>query len=242
MENTKKVNYLFRTVVVLLILIQSCNNRSQIKNPTFLGYDSSGKLRVKIYDLWCKDRDTVYFYEAYDIKEHKNRNLSKVIDSKTFDLLYNFPEDRKKVSNNEYLSDILDIFGGYTPNTFYYFKDRKYIYIYVCGFTEYPCYNRFYIAGRISDYDVLGGAYLRVGNKIYCEGKEVKDADINTFKTFIANRFGSDHDMTLGMDKNSIYVNDKAINSYKEFKDYFENYYVTSNTDSLRKIYFPNEK
>lgn len=243
MENSKKINCLL--IILIVLLFQSCNTRSPIKNPAFLEYDSLGNLRVKIYDSWCK-KDTVYFSEAYDIQKHKNRSLSKVIDSKTFDLLYNNSDDGKKVHNYFYLQYATNPYFYY-----YYFKDKKYIYIYVCKYDEHTCCNKFYIAGKVSDYDVLGGAYLKVGNKIYCEGNEVKGADIKTFRTFNVGwqqypGVFAEQDITLGMNKNYIYDGSNPINNYNEFKKDFNNgfdtHYITKNPDSLQKIYFPNKK
>ena len=126
--------------------------------------------------------------------------VSEVVDCKSFINIYD-SEDSVARRNNEYyrINPIVN-----------YFKDKKYLYFYIVR--QNPPYDNFLnVMGKYNDYKVLGGAYLRVGNKIYCEGIEVVDADMATFHTIEVIQIDSEWPAILGKDKNNIYLYDKPM-------------------------------
>ena len=125
----------------------------------------------------------------------------KIIDIKSFDLLYNDDNVKKQVNNEFYLRDGND----------YYFKDKNYIYMYKDDSTDENNFPFFFIAGKSNNYKVLGGAYLQIKNIIYCKGEVLKEADVKTFKTVKMQRRDSEWSITVGLDKRNIYLYNRKI-------------------------------
>ena len=76
--------------------------------------------------------------------------------------------------------------------------------------------------GKCDDYEVLGGEYLRVDDKIYSRGVEVTGADLASFHTIEVLRKYSEWQAILGKDKNHIYLYDKPMT-----KSQSEGFYIS---------------
>lgn len=223
MENTKKIGFLF-----LIFLILSCTHN--IKNMKYLRQEK-GELFFKhrTFAPFCSQKgcikkgDSVFFENVlYDNKLIKNK---KIIDEASFDLLSNYAIDRKKIKNEYYLKSGND----------YYFKDKNYLYVYRDDFTIPNNTPIFFIAGNTNNYEVLGGGFLRVENKTYNKGNEIKDVDLKTFKTARMILKNSGWFITIGIDKNGFYLGDSIIDK-SEFPKY-KNEILGINTDSLQAAY-----
>lgn len=215
MENTRKIKY---NIVFIIICFFSCNSQSKyviIRNNDLIVKDSTNGLVLRLPSYMSKEK---YFY----LKTLRNHNekiikISEFIDVTTFDYIYNYPEDKSKINNEYYIKNPVDN----------YFKDSKHLYIY-----QYLNGNPdFFIAGNNSDYKILGGAYIRIEDKIYWRGEEVEGVDINSFKTLNVLRNNSEWKATIGMDKyhlyngNSIMTRDIAISRYIIDNNIFEKYF-----------------
>ena len=223
MENTKKVGFLF-----LILLILSCTHN--IKNVKYLKKEK-GELFFKhrTFSPSCSQKgsfikgDSVFYENVlYDNKLVKNK---KIIDEATFDLLSNDMNDRKKIKNDYYLKSGND----------YYFKDKNYIYIYRDDFTIPTNTPIFFIAGKTNNYEVLGGGFLKVGNEIYNKGYQIKNVNIETFKTGRMILKNSEWFITIGIDKNGFYFDNSRIDKSELPK--YKNKILGINTDSLQAVY-----
>lgn len=137
--------------------------------------------------------------------------VSEVVDCKSFINIYD-SEDSVARRNNEYyrINPIVN-----------YFKDKNYLYFYIEQ--EKPPYDDFLtVMGKCDDYEVLGGEYLRVGDKIYSRGVEVAGADLASFHTIEVFRKYSEWQAILGKDKNHIYLYDKPMT-----KSQSEGFYIS---------------
>ena len=126
--------------------------------------------------------------------------VSEVVDCKSFINIFD-SEDSVARRNNEYyrINPIVN-----------YFKDKNYLYFYIEQ--EKPPYDDFLtVMGKCDDYEVLGGEYLQVGDKIYSRGVEVAGADLASFHTIEVLRKYSEWQAILGKDKNHIYLYDKPM-------------------------------
>ncbi|MGO3183421.1 MAG: DKNYY domain-containing protein [Aequorivita sp.] len=213
MENSKKIIWFI--YVLFLFSCQGQNDNTQIKNKDlFTIKDGDNELTLKL-PINSKELDCLFLSEITD--EGVTKKVSEVIDFKTFDYLYNFKEDSTKINNEYYVVNPVDN----------YFKDKNYVYVFQ-NMNEIP---NFFIAGKTSNYDVLGGAYLNVRNVIYWRGNIVNGADVKTFKTINVSRNKSEWRATIGMDKNNLYNGNQimtlenAKNSYFLSKDLLKKYF-----------------
>lgn len=211
MENTKKIAHF---ILLLLVLPYSCRgqrDKSSIKNGDLIIKNSDGNIVIKL-PLHNKqvDKKTAYIVgDAVFIQSVYTQNnvlkVRNVIDVATFDWLYNFEEDKEKIDNQYYITNPVDN----------YCKDSKNIYIYRYLSLEKPV---FFIAGSVSDYEVLGGAYLLTDKKLYWRGEEIKNVDLKTFKTLKVMRKNSEWEATIAIDKNNLY-NGNRIMTIEEAKN-----------------------
>ncbi|MDO5656398.1 MAG: DKNYY domain-containing protein [Flavobacteriaceae bacterium] len=208
MENTKKIIEKTLLIYVFLIGFIGCTQENyNIKNPEILYVDKkTGNLIFKPY--YSKQITEV-------IDGNKIKKLKEVLDERTFDLLYNFREDSLKINN---------IYYNYNPVAVYY-RDKNFIYFLVDSVLIKK--------GNINEYEVLGGLYLKLNNKIFWNAIEIKNVDIKTFHTINVMREKSEWSKTVGIDKNHIYNSNLIMDESVFDKLYW------SNVDSLRKQYFP---
>lgn len=209
MENTTKIIVKTFFGCFLLISLFGCiQKNNNIKNTDILYVDK------KTGNLIFKPYDSMQITEVID--GNKIKKLKEVVDEKTFDLLYNFREDSLKINN---------IYYKYNPVTVYY-RDENFIYFLIDSVLVKK--------GDSNEYEVLGGAYLKLHNKIFWNAKEIRDVDIKTFHTINVMREKSEWSKTVGVDKNYIYNGNLIMEESVFDKLYWEN------IDSLRKQYFPN--
>lgn len=153
MENKKKIIYVIFLLSFLISCIQEIKNKNYIlfkeKKLYFKHHTFSEKSKQ---ENSYKEGDTIFFGGV--IVNDKIIENTKIIDATTFDVLYNDSTARAKVKNEYYLR-----------GENYYFRDKKYIYIYQDNILDSKTSPIFYIGGKVDDFDVLGGSYLRVGNK-----------------------------------------------------------------------------
>ncbi|MPS72958.1 MAG: hypothetical protein E2590_07365 [Chryseobacterium sp.] len=204
MENSKKIIFYF----VLLILF-SCSGQEKsdfilkkndnvfFKAPYLLGEKKAPNFFVK--------NDTIFF-KMLKINGIE-KEIKKNIDIETFTLIPNNEKEKKEINNSYYLN-----------NPYYnYFKDKNYIYIYRDDLVT----PEFFQVGKASEYKILGGAYLKINNKIYWRGIEVLNADINSFKVINVQRKKSEWQASIGIDNKHMYLGNKIM-GYEEFsKNYF---------------------
>lgn len=207
MENSKKITgKIFIFGITFFSLLACFNKGNDIKNSNLLYFDKTGKL------VFTPHNST---HIIHVIDDNLIKDLEEVLDETTFDLLYDFKEDSLKINN---------IYYKHNPITTYY-KDKYNIYF----LTDTILVNM----GKNSEYKILGGAYLKLNNKIFWNAKEIKNVDIRTFHTINIFREKSEWLKTVGLDKNYIYNGNVVMN-----ETMFEKLYW-NNTDSLRKQYFP---
>ena len=77
----------------------------------------------------------------------------------------------------------------------------------------------FYIGGKSSDYEVLGGSYLRVGGKVFCKGALLGGVDLHTFKTYKLLMENSEW-YKIATDKNKLYIENLILDK----DDYFQSF------------------
>lgn len=213
MENSKKIVLGLLFFYGLGCIKQKCI----IKNPTILFRDKQGQLMFRVSYYKNGYLDTVYITKVKN--DNSEADIEDIIDPETFDLLYKFKKDSLKINN---LYEIVN------PCNCYY-RDKKHIYF----FQETPHPVLINMASLI-DYEVLGGAYLKVNNKIYWAAQEVKQADINTFHTGNIQGNNTEWEWTVGFDKNNIYSG-AIVMTQKRFES---GHYLWQDEDSLRKKYF----
>lgn len=209
MENQAKI---ISIVLLFLLLFNfSCNTRSNcnIKNKSLLlKVDSLNNLVLVLKEYYMHNR--IEFIKING-KLHK---LGEIIHCNSFRNIY---DDLDSITlGNEY----------YRANPIAsYFKDKNYIYFYTGS-------NYLTVKGKSNQYEVLGGPYLRIDNKIYYEGKEVIGADISSFKVIHAGQKDSGWLRTVGLDNKYIYNSENKMNELM-----FE-HFRWDNKDSLKQIYF----
>ena len=172
-----------------------------------------------------KKEDTVYLRNV--LYKSAYTSLSKKIDPVTFEQLYNIDSNKVKVSNPFYLR---------YPYNAVYFTDDKNIYFYDENEQDPANPAKLILAGEKSNYKLLGGGYLSIAGKIFYNGKEVVGADLGSFKTFRMQLDNSEWALTVGYDKNNIYLDEKKMDQ-KTFERNKENFLDISYKD-LQRIYF----
>ena len=155
------------------------------------------------------EKDTIFINKILTEKG-QYENVGNVIDPKTFKPLYDDKDVRKKVDNEYYLKEDAED---------YYFIDKNYIYIYKDDLIARKI--DFYIGGKSSDYEVLGGSYLRVGEKVFCKGTLLEGVDLRTFKTYKLPMKNSEWYKTIAADKNKLYIENLILDKddYKKYED-----------------------
>lgn len=188
---------------IALLLLVSCSSKLDTQQGTGFAWHSDPKegnlLHITDYPAISPFNGKTYVVK-YVKMNGKLYPLSDVVDCKSFINIYD-SEDSVARRNNEYyrINPIVN-----------YFKDKKYLYFYVQQ--EKPPYDDFLtVMGKCNDYEVLGGEYLRVGDKIYSRGVEVAGADVASFHTIEVLRKYSEWHAILGKDKNHIYLYDKPM-------------------------------
>jgi len=224
MENTKKIMCIYLSILFLISCTYNIKNKNYLitkQNELYFKHHTFSNIS-KQYDSF-KEKDSVYFKNVY----HEGKMISnkEIIDPESFDLLYNDENFRKRVNNEFYLRDKCD----------YYFKDKNYIYMYKDDSTNENNIPFFFIAGKSTDYKVLGGAYLQIKDIIYCKGEILNGVDVKTFKTAKIRLEHSEWSMTIGLDKKNIYLENRKINKSK-LHLYIDRIYEI-NTDSIRRMY-----
>ena len=197
MENTKKIIFFFLWAVITL---SGCDNKTDLKNIRNTGLVSKD-LNGKIYVNFNKHHNHPELGQNairyYDVATGSRTPITDIINIEKLDFLYKYEEDRLKIKSSYYESKPINN----------YLKDDKYIYVY----KNMDGYPEFFIAGSVDDYEVMGGAYLRVGNKIYWSGLQVNNVDANSFKTINISRKHSEWDATIGKDDISYYLGNRSV-------------------------------
>lgn len=139
------------------------------------------------------------------------------IDSLTFRVVGLSIEEKWKIRNPYF-------FDG-RMRCYYYDKTNFYAYLDLDS-------SEFLLLGKKSDAELLGGHYVRVGNRIFAQGVQIDSADLGTFHTMEVWMEGTEWNRTIGLDNYHIYVNDKILTE-KRFEK------LIAPNDSLKSIYFP---
>lgn len=179
------------------------------KNPNLVGKMTNGEICINLEETLHNQTSltNLCIDKVYDNQE-KITDVSNVIDFSQLDFIINFEEDKIKINNgNQELRD---------GDTYAYLKDDKYVYIYPEYIYQSRQENhsfspRFFIAGSIKNYELLGGPYLRIGGKIYWRGYEVVGADSSTFTTEATPLKDHPAEFTIGKDKNGYFNGDKRM-------------------------------
>ena len=221
MENTKKL------IVSLFVFISlfSCGNKenkeviiSKIKSPDLIVKTDRG------YVLQLRDFNSVKndFYSVNKLRDLENKlvEIQNVIDFESFENLTNSDEYKNQIKNDYYLRSPI----------YNYFFDKNYVYIY----SYLNGKNDFYISGFKKDLKILGGAYIRVKDTIYCYGDVMKGVDVTTFKTIDVMRNKSEWDATFGLDNYNIYRGGEVLLEEDAVRFYLK--------DSIKNKYFHNRE
>ena len=197
MENKAKIAYCLLSFLFLFVL-SSCVRTKQgtgyflivsPKKATVLRiYQASGFYKKGPFEVrFVKMKDSLY-------------NIADIVDCKTFMNIYDGDDSIARGNNLYYnINPILN-----------YFKDKRYIYCY--DNSRDSLYDNFLtVLGKSDDYKVLGGAYLQIGDKIYCKGKEVEGADATSFQTIEVLQKDSEWPVVMGKDDKNFYLYDKPI-------------------------------
>lgn len=225
MEDPKKIIILFTA----MLFISGCKVKEKYRNTDLFYKNEEGRLYLKIRmpnkaflqhlpNTFFKD-DSLYMGTVKD-KNGNESKLKDIVHISQFDLLDNFLED-KAMFSKYYRSNPGEC----------YFKDDRYFYI--LQFSDSSL--NFFIAGNVNDYEILG-EYVKVKDKIYYSGIELKGVDIKNFKTipYIINNCEWQFD--AGSDGVHIFWGINPVD-YQLFKKML----FLNNTDSLRLLYFSNE-
>lgn len=202
MENKKKI--VFFLFLTLLGSLAACNRHCPCtQQGTGFVWHSEPK-EANVLHISIHPSILPFSGKTLEVKYVKMNGalhpVSEVVDCKSFINIYD-SEDSVARRNNEYyrINPIVN-----------YFKDKNYLYFYIEQ--EKPPYDDFLtVMGKCDDYEVLGGEYLRVGDKIYSRGVEVAGADLASFHTIEVLRKYSEWQAILGKDKNHIYLYDKPM-------------------------------
>ncbi|OXA89515.1 DKNYY domain-containing protein [Flavobacterium hercynium] len=223
MENTKKIVLL---LIISFFSLTGC--KSQNKEIKLLSNnlykDDKGNIIFRIRDLeglkeekgLTVKNDTLNFSHVYDSKTNTYIKNNEVIDWETFDNIFNDPKNVEKTKEKQ------------NGITFYcYFSDKNNMYL-------YPFLSTRLLFIKGNDYEVLGGAYLKVNNEIYWKAKKLESVDIKTFKTIQVINAADYHESSIGSDKNHLYIGSKIM-SYEIFK------YRYSEYQELKNKYFKDD-
>lgn len=222
MENTKKIVL----IIISFLCLISCNsqNSKELHLTNNLFKDAKGNIIFAVNDYektkeqkgMTVKNDSIYFSHVYDIKTNEYKKNNEVIDWKTFRNIFNNPKNEKKVNDEQ--SEV-----AYNC----YFEDKNNFYLYPFLGTKL-----FMIKGN--NYEVLGGAYLKINNEIYWRAEKIPFVDLNTFKTIRLRSNVDYYQTSIGMDKNHLYMGNKIM-TYDVFKENFSD-------EELKIKYFKKEK
>lgn len=212
MENTKKI----ALIIIYFLFLTGCNSQKKdgLHLPNNLFKNDNGDIIFKVnnHERVTKKKgmtiinDSINFSHVFDIDSKEYKEIKNVIDVKSFRNIFNNPENEKKV----YFDDQSVLWYEC------YYEDKNSLYIYPTNGTDF-------LMIKNKNYEVLGGAYLKINNQIYYLGYLVPSADIETFKT-IRLRNGVDfYRESIGMDKNHLYSG-SSIMTYDFFKDNYSSY------------------
>ena len=201
--------------ILVLLLFLSCgfgdtaseNKYLTVKNNQ-LYFRSKTLNNVSFQQGSFIEKDTIFINKILTEKGWYE-NVGNVIDPKTFKPLYDDKDVGKKVDNEYYLKEDAED---------YYFIDKNYIYIYKDDLIARKI--DFYIGGKSSDYEVLGGSYLRIGGRVFCKGTLLEGVDLRTFKTYKLLMENSEWYKTIATDKNKLYIENLILDK----DDYFQSF------------------
>jgi hypothetical protein len=223
MENTKKI-----AVLIILVLSMICCNSQKGKKLNLtnnLFKDDKGNIVFRIPDYekmqvqqgMTIKNDSINFSFVYDVKNKEYIKTNDIIDWETFQNIFNNPENEIKVNEDQYTVDL---------NC--YFEDKNNFYL-------YPFLGTKLFMIRNNNYDILGGAYLKINDEIYWRAEKIDSVDIKTFKVIKLKSSIDYHEGAIGIDKNHLYKGNKVM-GYEEFKSKYSNY------DKLKSKYFKKQK
>lgn len=212
MENTKKIVLILITSFFCFV---SCNSQDKEIQPlnNNLFKDDKGNIIFRVHDYentkgqkgMTVKNDTLNFTHVYDIKTNQYKKNNDVIDWETFQNIFNNQENLKKVKEEQYVISF---------NC--YFEDKNNIYM-------YPFLGTKLLMIKGTDYEILGGAYLKINNEIYWRAEKIESVDVKTFKTLKLINAIDYYEASVGMDKNHLYVGNEIM-SYKIFKERYYKY------------------
>lgn len=233
MENKSKIVL----ILSLVLLVISCKDKEkqtitdQLKIDGVIK-DNLGRLYVEnnqlIFECQClysnaKEKDDFYVVNDNVIKFKKIIDmksdtipLEKVIDQNTFHLLGLEDEEKEKIRNLFFLNGRLNC----------YYADKNFTY----AFADKPN-PEFKIIGDADKAIFIGGNYMKISEKIYSNGIEVKNVDYNSFKTFEVSTERIERKLTIGSDKKHLFLDEKIMTK----KDFDR---LIAPNDSLKEKYF----
>ncbi|MBR4647262.1 MAG: DKNYY domain-containing protein [Bacteroidales bacterium] len=209
MENKTKIVLCYFFVGIVIFFAHCTRFCSYPQQGTGFAW-SADSTKDAVLQIFMEQSWNSFQGEAITVKFVKMNDslyrMEDVVDCKTFMNIYD-GEDSLARGN--------DLYYNAHP-IMNYFKDKNHLYAYVIH--PNPPYDNFLIViGNSDAYKVLGGAYLQIGGKIYCEGKEIEGADVTSFQIIEVMRKDSEWPVVLGKDNKHIYLFDKPItNSQSE--------------------------
>jgi len=239
MENQKKIVY---TLFIILTLMGCMSEGKQTKKKTnkvapktLSSLDKYvGKILVEQDDLYfqvrsiycesgevenyftCRD-NLVSFVSLIDLSGDTVK-LNKYIDQNSFRVIGTDPKEKNSIRNPYYFDGRMNC----------YYVDKNYVYAFIDKTSP-----QFKLLGNARSLSLLGGNYIRVANRIYSKGIQITGVDPAKFHTMEVFNEGSEWLRTIGLDDQSLYLNDQVLDKASFDK-------LIAPNDSLEKLYFSN--
>jgi hypothetical protein len=168
-------------------------------------------------DYFSVENNSVEFHRLIN-QNGDTLSVHEIIDHETFNVVGMTEAEKRLIRNHSCFGGNMNVYY-YDQANFYAFLDR-----------EFP---EFLLLGATDETYLLGGDYVRVGDKLFSAGVQMDSVDIKSFHTMEIWR-GGDRFSTIGLDNKHIYFNEDIMSETS-----FER--IIAPNDSLRKIYFPNK-
>ncbi len=169
-------------------------------------------------DYFVVKNNIIHFEKVLNIELSDTVELERILDKSTFRMIGLTDNEKRKIRNPYYFEGRMNC----------YYADSKNFYTYLNN--DNP---QFLWIGLSKDFELLGGNYVKINNKIYSGGQLVDSADIESFHTMeipqLHNK--SEWSITIGLDAKHIYSNENIMDKKRFTKVVYSN-------DSLKHIYF----
>lgn len=145
--------------------------------------------------------------------------LGSIVDASSFRVVGTTVDEKKSIRNPYHFDGRMNC----------YYMDAAHIY----GYNGQPPFS-FRVLGKASDLELMGGAFIRMGNEVFANGLLIPSADASSFHTMDAWQAHrkSEWSLTLGLDKDHMYWG-QSVMSERSLYDA-----LGYEEDSLKRIYF----